>query len=296
MDSFESRMTPRFLAELEKGMLWEPRVIESGRFQGRRKGNEKSFVLLSLSWFSVIYVVVACACKYVNQWDKTTIWSMMQICAIKGINLLHGVWHKRAVKKMKLWYGVWHKHNVQSWGYNYGVWHKRMCCSVKVIQPWSMTQAYLHSWGYNYGAFMMQIRAVKGIQLMNYGALVYDKNTCAVEGNVLLNYGTLEYDANTCAVKGIQLMNYGVLEYDKNTCAVEGNITTKLWNTGVWHKRMCSQGDTTMEHDTNTPAVKGIQLQGVTQSAIKGIQYGAWHKHMGIQLLNHGVWHKHMCS
>ena len=31
MDSFESRMNPRFLAEPEKGMLWEPRVIELGR-------------------------------------------------------------------------------------------------------------------------------------------------------------------------------------------------------------------------------------------------------------------------
>ena len=31
MDSFESRMNPRLLAESEKGMLWEPRVIESGR-------------------------------------------------------------------------------------------------------------------------------------------------------------------------------------------------------------------------------------------------------------------------
>ena len=31
MDSFESRMSPRFLAESEKGMLWEPTVIEAGR-------------------------------------------------------------------------------------------------------------------------------------------------------------------------------------------------------------------------------------------------------------------------
>ena len=31
MDRFESRMSPRFLAESEKGILWEPRVIESGR-------------------------------------------------------------------------------------------------------------------------------------------------------------------------------------------------------------------------------------------------------------------------
>ena len=31
MDSFESRMNPKFLAESEKGMMWEPRLIESGR-------------------------------------------------------------------------------------------------------------------------------------------------------------------------------------------------------------------------------------------------------------------------
>ena len=31
MDSFESRMNPRFLVESEKGMLREPRVTESGR-------------------------------------------------------------------------------------------------------------------------------------------------------------------------------------------------------------------------------------------------------------------------
>ena len=34
VDSFESRMNPRFLAESEKGMLREPRVIESGRETG----------------------------------------------------------------------------------------------------------------------------------------------------------------------------------------------------------------------------------------------------------------------
>ena len=30
MNSFESRMNPRFLAEPEKGMLWDPRVFEWG--------------------------------------------------------------------------------------------------------------------------------------------------------------------------------------------------------------------------------------------------------------------------
>ena len=199
MDSFELRMNPRFRAESEKGMLWEPRVIESGRemvegFTEEEKGMRRALFCCrwvdfqssvhANTWINEIKLPYGVWCKYVNQWDKTTIWSTMQIYAIKGINLLHGGWHKRAVKKMKLWYGVWHKHNVQSWGYNYGVWHKCMCCAVKVIQPWSMTQSYLQSWGYNYGAFMTQTRAVKGVQLMNYWVLEYDKNTCVVEGNI----------------------------------------------------------------------------------------------------------------
>ena len=66
MDSFESRMNPRFLAESEKGMLWEPRVIESGRgtvggFKEDEKGKRRASVLLSftLSWFSVIHVFMS---------------------------------------------------------------------------------------------------------------------------------------------------------------------------------------------------------------------------------------------
>ena len=63
MDRFELRMTPRFLAESEKGMLWEPRVIESGRetlegLKADENGKRRASVLssLSLSWFSVIHV------------------------------------------------------------------------------------------------------------------------------------------------------------------------------------------------------------------------------------------------
>ena len=66
MDSFESRMNPRFLAESEKGMLWEPRVIESGRetvegFKKDEKGKRRASVLssFSLSWFSVIHVFMS---------------------------------------------------------------------------------------------------------------------------------------------------------------------------------------------------------------------------------------------
>ena len=62
MDNFESRMNPRFQAESEKGMLWEPRVIESGTemvegFKEDEKGKRRASVLLfNLSWFSVIHV------------------------------------------------------------------------------------------------------------------------------------------------------------------------------------------------------------------------------------------------
>ena len=66
MDSFESRMNPRFLAESEKGMLWEPRVIESERetvegFKEDEKGKRRASVLpsFSLSWFSVIHVFMS---------------------------------------------------------------------------------------------------------------------------------------------------------------------------------------------------------------------------------------------
>ena len=66
MDSFESRMNSRFLAESEKGMLWEPRVIESERetvegFKEDEKGKRRASVLpsFSLSWFSVIHVFMS---------------------------------------------------------------------------------------------------------------------------------------------------------------------------------------------------------------------------------------------
>ena len=53
-DSFESRTNPRFLAESEKGMLREPRVIESGKETGEglkedEKGKRRAYVLSSLS-------------------------------------------------------------------------------------------------------------------------------------------------------------------------------------------------------------------------------------------------------
>ena len=65
MDSFESRMNPRFLAESEKGILWEPRVIESGRetvegFKEDEKGKRRASVLSSFSLSPCFYVVCAC--------------------------------------------------------------------------------------------------------------------------------------------------------------------------------------------------------------------------------------------
>ena len=66
VDSFESRINPRFLAESEKGMLWESRVIESGRktvegFKEEEKRRRRTSVLssLSLGWFSIIRVFIS---------------------------------------------------------------------------------------------------------------------------------------------------------------------------------------------------------------------------------------------
>ena len=68
MDSFESRMNPRFLAESEKGMLWEPRVIESGRevegFKVDEKGKRRAcFVTVQFELiFCHPYFYAVCAC------------------------------------------------------------------------------------------------------------------------------------------------------------------------------------------------------------------------------------------
>ena len=64
MDRFESRMTPRFLAESEKGMLWEPRVIESGRetVEGLKEdesGKKKSLFCRRSVWADYVWVVPA---------------------------------------------------------------------------------------------------------------------------------------------------------------------------------------------------------------------------------------------
>ena len=69
MDSFESRINPRFLEESEKGMLWEPRVIESwretvGGFKEDEKGKRRASVLSSfielIFGHPCFYVVCAC--------------------------------------------------------------------------------------------------------------------------------------------------------------------------------------------------------------------------------------------
>ena len=54
MDSFKSRMNPRLLAESEKGMLSEPRIIESRRetvegFKEDERGKRRASVLSSFS-------------------------------------------------------------------------------------------------------------------------------------------------------------------------------------------------------------------------------------------------------
>ena len=65
-DSFEARTNSRLLVESEKGMLWKPRAIESGRgtvegFKEDEKGKRRAYDLssFSLTWFSVIHVFMS---------------------------------------------------------------------------------------------------------------------------------------------------------------------------------------------------------------------------------------------
>ena len=88
MDSFESRMNPRFLSESEKGMLSEPKVIESGMetmegFKEDEKEKRGASVLssLRLSWFSVIHVfmssvpALSCLVRLVTSLKGMDLWS-----------------------------------------------------------------------------------------------------------------------------------------------------------------------------------------------------------------------------
>ena len=66
MDNSESRMNPMFITESEKGMFWQPKVIESGTemaagFDEEKKEKRRAFVLssLSLSWFSVFRALMS---------------------------------------------------------------------------------------------------------------------------------------------------------------------------------------------------------------------------------------------
>ena len=90
MDSFESRMNPRFLAESEKGMLWEPRVNESGRgtvegLKGDEKGKRRAFLSsFSLSWFfrSSMFLCRLCM-HWVLWWGWSTERSgFLELCVI----------------------------------------------------------------------------------------------------------------------------------------------------------------------------------------------------------------------
>ena len=90
MDSFESRMNPRFLAESEKGMLWESNRIReenSRRFQGRRKGKEKSFCFVIVQFELIFhhpcfYVVCACTEFFGDVGQFTDSSGFLELCVI----------------------------------------------------------------------------------------------------------------------------------------------------------------------------------------------------------------------
>ena len=92
MDSFESRMNPTFLAESEKGMLWEPRVIEWGRetvegFKGDKKGKENNFCFVVVQFELIFrhprfYVVCACTEFFGEVGHFTERSGFLELCVI----------------------------------------------------------------------------------------------------------------------------------------------------------------------------------------------------------------------
>ena len=86
-------MNPKFLTESEMGMLWEPRVIEWGRetvelrFQGRRKGKEKSFCFVVVQFELIFrhpcfYVVCACTEFFGEVGHFTERSGFLELCVI----------------------------------------------------------------------------------------------------------------------------------------------------------------------------------------------------------------------
>ena len=132
MDSFESRMNPRFLAESEKGMLWEPRVIESGRgtvegFKEDEKGKRRASVSVVVQ-FELIFrhpcFYVVCACieffgEVVHFSERSGFLELCVICEklmvyrvvsiqlryLKGEGELEAL--PRRMKKTELWLARW---------------------------------------------------------------------------------------------------------------------------------------------------------------------------------------------
>ena len=94
MDNFDqSRMNPRFLAESEKGILWEPRIIESGRemvegFKEDEKRKRRASVLssFSLSWFFVIHVFMS------SVHALSSLVRLFPVCHFRKTDGLHTEW------------------------------------------------------------------------------------------------------------------------------------------------------------------------------------------------------------
>ena len=94
MDNSESRMNPRFLAESKKGMLRQPRVIESGRemtagFDKEKKEKKESFCFVVVE-FELIFchpcfdVICACAEFFGEIFPPTVFTVKVSLCKSHG--------------------------------------------------------------------------------------------------------------------------------------------------------------------------------------------------------------------
>jgi len=137
MDSFESRMNPRFLAESEKRMLWEPRVIESGRetVEGFQEDEEKELLFCHHSvWADFPSVMfLCCLCMHWVLWWGWSLhweeWISGAVCHLRKAYRVvsYGIGERRSVQD--------EENGPQYWALRHTV-HELWCWWRRVID-WS---------------------------------------------------------------------------------------------------------------------------------------------------------------
>ena len=149
MDSFESTMNPRFLAESEKGMRAKSNQIREGngrRFQGRRKGKEMSLFHHRSVWDD--FPSSMFLCRLCMQWVLWWGWSLHWEEQISGAVICKKLMVYRVVS-----YDIRERCSVQDeengpqyWALRHTVhelwWWRRRVISLMTEADWYLSERY----------------------------------------------------------------------------------------------------------------------------------------------------------